>query len=125
MSDEVVHPDLKGRSGLLDAVERLNEAIDQKDAELERLRKRNKELAAIIDDDRPWWPAELERLREDNEKLRDERQEIENYLRARLHRIEEAARRLDKAATHAEQKGAQWFPHAFLTALRAALEEEA
>ena len=98
--------------------------------ELERLRatvqaKQDSEVMLLTE--RKGLTAELECLREENKEHDHEMRtmvEIEMQLRAHLHCIEDAARRLDKAAARAEQKGAQWFPHALLTDLRATLEKK-
>ena len=108
MSEEVVRPDFKGRSGLLDAVERLNAAIDQKDAELERLREENVDLKYRV--------SFL-----DNMYLEKRTEHADNI---RLHRIEEAARKADEWAMTAGA-GTGWGPMATIhEILRAALEEK-
>jgi hypothetical protein len=55
-----VRADFEGRSGLLDAVERLNEALERKDAEVERLRVERDNCVSLA-----WHNEVVERLREE------------------------------------------------------------
>jgi len=91
--DGPIRADFKGRSGLLDAIERLNDALERKEAEVEELRLAKD--ANIERADAGW--AEVERLRAalaaaDNEKARL-RAEVERE-RMRRDRAYEQVKRL-------------------------------